>query len=142
MKAFSEVPSGDLAISCRIFSRAACRRIVEEAFRHAAEHDYKSVTAGKLPAGIKQKSFIDEDGDWAIAISVYSASMTARAENAGAENRAASGKLNQRKRASKQTGKSASSASSGRSLSTKGGLKENAENPKGPSGQVTKDSSL
>ncbi len=38
--AFSDVPSEDLAISTRLFTRAACRRICEEAFAYADKHGY------------------------------------------------------------------------------------------------------
>jgi 3-isopropylmalate dehydrogenase len=56
MKAFKEVPSPDLAISCRIFSRGACRRIVEEAFKHAKKYGYKSVTLTEKPNVIRETS--------------------------------------------------------------------------------------
>jgi 3-isopropylmalate dehydrogenase len=56
MSRFNGVPSEDLAISCRIFSRPACRRIVEEAFKYAAEFGYRSVTICEKPNVIRETS--------------------------------------------------------------------------------------
>jgi isocitrate dehydrogenase (NAD+) len=56
MKAFKDVPSQDLAISTRIFSRKACRRIVLEAFKYAKKFDYKSVTICEKPNVIRETS--------------------------------------------------------------------------------------
>jgi len=56
MAAFKDVPSGDLAISCRIFTRAACRRIVEAAFKYAADGGYRSVTVCEKPNVIRETS--------------------------------------------------------------------------------------
>ena len=56
MSRFNDVPSEDLAISCRIFSRPACRRIVEEAFKYAAEFGYRSVTICEKPNVIRETS--------------------------------------------------------------------------------------
>ncbi len=56
MAAFKDVPSADLAISTRIFTRGACRRIVGAAFKHAAEHGYKSVTVCEKPNVIRETS--------------------------------------------------------------------------------------
>jgi 3-isopropylmalate dehydrogenase len=56
MKAFKQVPSADLAISCRIFSRGACQRIVEEAFSYAKKYGYKSVTLCEKPNVIRETS--------------------------------------------------------------------------------------
>ncbi|MCK4413464.1 MAG: isocitrate/isopropylmalate dehydrogenase family protein [Candidatus Eisenbacteria sp.] len=55
-KAYADVPSEDLAISCRIFTRSACRRIVEEAFKYAREFGYKSVTVCEKPNVIRETS--------------------------------------------------------------------------------------
>lgn len=41
---FAEVPSSDLALSCRITSRGACERIADAAFAYAEAHGYSSVT--------------------------------------------------------------------------------------------------
>ena len=56
MAAFNEIPSEDLAISCRIFTRPACRRIVEEAFKYAKRYGYKSVTVCEKPNVIRETS--------------------------------------------------------------------------------------
>jgi len=56
MKAFKKVASPDLAISCRIFSRPACQRILEEAFKHAKKYGYKSVTLTEKPNVIRETS--------------------------------------------------------------------------------------
>jgi isocitrate dehydrogenase (NAD+) len=56
MKAFKQVPSPDLAVSCRIFSRGACRRILEEAFKYAKKFGYKSVTLTEKPNVIRETS--------------------------------------------------------------------------------------
>ena len=56
MSAFKEIPSEDLAISCRIFSRPACHRIVLEAFKYAKKFGYKSVTICEKPNVIRETS--------------------------------------------------------------------------------------
>jgi isocitrate dehydrogenase (NAD+) len=56
MAAYKDVPSEDLAISARIFSREACHRIVEEAFKHAKRFGYKSVTICEKPNVIRETS--------------------------------------------------------------------------------------
>jgi len=67
--------------------------------------------------------------------------MTARAEKDGAENRAASGKLNAYEKERKNKNRSPLQSSE-RHLKTDGGLSDQGDNPNGPSGQVTKDSDL
>jgi 3-isopropylmalate dehydrogenase len=54
--AFREVPREDLAVSTRIFTRAKCRRICEEAFAYAAAHGYGSVTVCEKPNVIRETS--------------------------------------------------------------------------------------
>jgi 3-isopropylmalate dehydrogenase len=56
MAAFKDVPSEDLAISCRIFSRNACHRIILEAFKYAQKFGYKSVTVCEKPNVIRETS--------------------------------------------------------------------------------------
>jgi len=56
MSAFKDVPSEDLAISTRIFSRKACHRIVLEAFKYAQKFGYKSVTVCEKPNVIRETS--------------------------------------------------------------------------------------
>ena len=54
--AFRDVPREDLAISTRIFTRAKCRRICEEAFAYADTHGYSSVTVCEKPNVIRETS--------------------------------------------------------------------------------------
>jgi len=54
--AFRSVPREDLAVSTRIFTRAKCRRICEQAFAYAAEHDYSNVTVCEKPNVIRETS--------------------------------------------------------------------------------------
>jgi 3-isopropylmalate dehydrogenase len=56
MAAFKNVPSRDLAVSCRILSRPATRRIIAEAFKYAAERGYRSVTVCEKPNVIRETS--------------------------------------------------------------------------------------
>jgi isocitrate dehydrogenase (NAD+) len=56
MKNFKHVPSEDLAISTRIFTRPACRNITAEAFKYAKKHGYKSVTICEKPNVIRETS--------------------------------------------------------------------------------------
>ncbi len=56
MAAFRDVPSADLAVSTRIFTRGACRRIAEAAFKYAAERGYESVTVCEKPNVIRETS--------------------------------------------------------------------------------------
>ncbi len=56
MGSFSEIPSEDLAVSCRIFSRPACRYICQKAFEYADKHGYKSVTVCEKPNVIRETS--------------------------------------------------------------------------------------
>lgn len=56
MEAYSDVKSEDLAISVRIFSRPACRRIIREAFEYAKKFGYKSVTVAEKPNVIRETS--------------------------------------------------------------------------------------
>jgi isocitrate dehydrogenase (NAD+) len=56
MKKFLGVPNEDLAVSTRIFTRQACRRICEEAFKYAKKFGYKSVTICEKPNVIRETS--------------------------------------------------------------------------------------
>ena len=56
MANFKHVPSEDLAISTRIFSRGACRRIVWAAFEYAKKFGYRSVTICEKPNVIRETS--------------------------------------------------------------------------------------
>jgi isocitrate dehydrogenase (NAD+) len=55
-KAFADVPGPELAVSTRIFTQAACNRIVEEAFKYAKKFGYKSVTICEKPNVIRETS--------------------------------------------------------------------------------------
>jgi 3-isopropylmalate dehydrogenase len=54
--AFRDVPREDLAVSTRIFTRAKCSRICQEAFAYAAKHGYGSVTVCEKPNVIRETS--------------------------------------------------------------------------------------
>ena len=61
MAKFAEVPGPDLAVSCRILSRQACRRIVGAAFEYAKKFGYRSVTICEKPNVIRETSGMVED---------------------------------------------------------------------------------
>lgn len=56
MAKFKDVPLEDLAISTRIFTRAACQTIVRDAFEYAKKFDRKSVTVVEKPNVIRETS--------------------------------------------------------------------------------------
>ncbi len=56
MKKFANIPSEDLAISTRIVSRPACRRIIRSAFEYAKKFGYKSVTVCEKPNVLRETS--------------------------------------------------------------------------------------
>ena len=56
MKAFAHVSQEDIAISCRIFTRAGCRRILRRAFEHAENFNYSTVTLIEKPNVIRETS--------------------------------------------------------------------------------------
>ncbi len=56
MKNFKDVPSEDLAISTRIVTRTAARRIAEKAFEYADKHGYKNVTVCEKPNVLRETS--------------------------------------------------------------------------------------
>jgi 3-isopropylmalate dehydrogenase len=60
-KAFESVPSEEIAISTRVFTRKACRRIVEAAFKYAKKHDYPSVTICEKPNVLRETSGMMEE---------------------------------------------------------------------------------
>lgn len=55
-KKFESVSGNDMAISCRIFTRKACRNIVGDAFAYAEKHGYQSVTVVEKPNVIRETS--------------------------------------------------------------------------------------
>jgi len=56
MTKFKDVPSEDIAVSCRIFTKNACRTIVRDAFEYAKEYGRKSVTVVEKPNVIRETS--------------------------------------------------------------------------------------
>jgi 3-isopropylmalate dehydrogenase len=64
---YAEVPGADLAISTRIFTRDACRRIVTGAFEYAKKHGYKSVTVCEKPNVVRETSGMMEQEARAVA---------------------------------------------------------------------------
>ncbi|MFA5123416.1 isocitrate/isopropylmalate dehydrogenase family protein [Zavarzinia sp.] len=61
MAAYKKVAGKDLAVSCRIFTRTACRRIAQAAFEHAKRFGYKSVTVCEKPNVIRETSGMMEE---------------------------------------------------------------------------------
>jgi 3-isopropylmalate dehydrogenase len=60
-KAFESTPSEEMAISTRVFTRTACRRIVTAAFEYAKKHGYKSVTICEKPNVLRETSGMLEE---------------------------------------------------------------------------------
>ena len=58
---FAGVPSADLAVSVRIVTRPAARRICEAAFSHARKFGYKSVTICEKPNVLRETSGMMEE---------------------------------------------------------------------------------
>jgi len=56
MKNFSNTPKEELAISTRIFTKKATKRILRAAFEHAKKFGYKSVTVCEKPNVIRETS--------------------------------------------------------------------------------------
>jgi isocitrate dehydrogenase (NAD+) len=56
MKAFSHVPSEEMAISTRIMSRNGCYRIIKSAFDYAKKFGYKNVTVCEKPNVLRETS--------------------------------------------------------------------------------------
>lgn len=56
MARFKQTPGEDLAVSARIFTRGACRRIVQAAFEYARKFGYSSVTVCEKPNVIRETS--------------------------------------------------------------------------------------
>ena len=60
-KTFAKVPGADLAVSTRIVTRDACRRIVTAAFDYASQHAYRSVTVCEKPNVLRETSGMFEE---------------------------------------------------------------------------------
>jgi isocitrate/isopropylmalate dehydrogenase len=56
MAAFEGVASEDIALSCRIFTRKGCQRIVRQAFEYAKQFGYPTVTLVEKPNVIRETS--------------------------------------------------------------------------------------
>ncbi len=56
MSKFKDVPSVDLAVSTRIFTRNACLRILRAAFEYAKRFGYRSVTVCEKPNVLRETS--------------------------------------------------------------------------------------
>lgn len=61
MKNFADVEGPDMAVSCRIITRPACRRILQAAFDHAERFGYRSVTICEKPNVLRETSGMMED---------------------------------------------------------------------------------
>ena len=60
-KPFGDVPGPDLAISLRLVTRRATRRIIQAAFQYAERHGYKSVTVCEKPNVLRETSGMFEE---------------------------------------------------------------------------------
>jgi 3-isopropylmalate dehydrogenase len=60
-KRFAKTPGSDLAMSVRLFTRNACRRIVTAAFEYAKQHGYRSVTICEKPNVLRETSGMMEE---------------------------------------------------------------------------------
>jgi isocitrate dehydrogenase (NAD+) len=60
-KAFSQVPGADLAVSVRIITRPAARRIVTAAFEYAKKKKFKAVTICEKPNVVRETSGMMEE---------------------------------------------------------------------------------
>ncbi len=58
---FKDVPSPDIAISVRMFTRNACRRILEAAFAYAEKFGYEDVTICEKPNVLRETSGMMEE---------------------------------------------------------------------------------
>jgi len=56
MAAFTDVSADDIAVSCRIFTRAGCQRIVRAAFEYAKKFGYPTVTLVEKANVIRETS--------------------------------------------------------------------------------------
>ncbi len=56
MAFYKDVPGEDLAVSTRIFSRAACQRILRAGFEYAKQYGYKNLTVCEKPNVIRETS--------------------------------------------------------------------------------------
>ncbi len=88
---------------------------------------YQTVSQGKLPVGVATKSFTSPDGNWQYTVAVYAPSLEAEARQANQQ---------------MMSGGSATPSHSGQKIRAIGGVNEDAANPQGASGQVSKTEGL
>jgi isocitrate dehydrogenase (NAD+) len=60
-KPFAEIPGADLAVSVRVITRGACRRILRAAFAYARKFGYRSVTVCEKPNVLRETSGMVEE---------------------------------------------------------------------------------
>jgi 3-isopropylmalate dehydrogenase len=60
-KAFANVPGPDIAVSCRIITRNAARRIISAAFEYAKKKKFKAVTICEKPNVLRETSGLMEE---------------------------------------------------------------------------------
>jgi 3-isopropylmalate dehydrogenase len=60
-KAFANVPGPDIAVSCRVITRGAARRIVTAAFEYAKKKKFKGVTICEKPNVVRETSGMMEE---------------------------------------------------------------------------------
>jgi 3-isopropylmalate dehydrogenase len=82
-KAFANVPGADLAVSCRIITRPAARRIVTAAFEYAKKRGFKGVTICEKPNVVRETSGMMEETAKEVAksypgISLWSTNIDAQ----------------------------------------------------------------
>jgi len=56
MKKFAGTGGEDIAVSCRVFTRAGCENIARQGFEYARKHGYKTVTVVEKPNVIRETS--------------------------------------------------------------------------------------
>jgi len=66
-KPFTETPGADLAVSVRVITRNAARKICKAAFEWAKKYDYKSVTICEKPNVLRETSGLMEEEAKAVA---------------------------------------------------------------------------
>jgi isocitrate dehydrogenase (NAD+) len=82
-KAFASVPGPDLAVSCRIITRGAARRIATAAFDYAKRRGFKGVTICEKPNVVRETSGMMEETAKEVAknypgISLWSTNIDAQ----------------------------------------------------------------
>jgi len=60
-KAFANVPGPDIAVSCRVITRGAARRIIRAAFEYARKKGFKAVTICEKPNVVRETSGMMEE---------------------------------------------------------------------------------